>query len=294
MQGWRTLVVETGRNLSLENGQILLERADEEESDQYVPIGQLRTLILATPKGSVSLPLLLELTQNNVAVLLCDAKYRPYAQLSPLFGHTDTAGAIMDQARWQAHVKDHVWMHIVTAKLLAQARALMTVGLPVPELLFEYAKSVEAGDTSNREGMAARVYFNTMFTKDFVRHEADDTNAALNYGYAILLSAMNRILTSHGYHTALGIHHLSRQNPFNLSCDLMEPFRPFVDRIVYATMGMSLDWERKKALIATTRQECVYNDKRMDLESAMEAFALDILKTMNDPQDKRLFFPEMV
>ena len=294
MHGWRTLVVETGRNLSLKNGQLMVGRADEEEPELYVPIGQLRTLILATPKGSVSLPLLLELTQKNVAVLLCDGKYRPYAQLSPLFGHTDTAGAIMDQTQWQARAKDFVWAHIVTAKLLAQARALKTVGLPVPDLLSVYARSVEAGDATNREGMAARVYFNTMFTRNFVRHAADETNYALNYGYSILLSAMNRIVNSHGYHTALGIHHVSRQNPFNLSCDLMEPFRPFVDRIVYATVGMPLDWERKKALIAVTRQECVYEDRRMNLENAMGSFALDILKTMNDPENKRLFFPEMV
>ena len=107
------------------------------------------------------------------------------------------------------------------------------------------------------------MYFSSLFGREFRRHAKDDINGKLNYGYTILCSAVSRILAMHGYHTGLGIHHCRRDNPVNLSCDLMEPFRPFVDRLVYESGEKQMTWEMRKKLISLTELECLIEEKRM-------------------------------
>ena len=140
------------------------------------------------------------------------------------------------------------------------------------------------GDADNAEAVAAKVYFSSLFGKAFVRFAEDDVNAALNYGYTIIMNAMARIVTLYGYSTAVGIHHCNRHNPYNFPCDLMEPFRPFVDKLVYMNMGRKLDQDYKNELITITRKMCIYDGKHMSIADAMECFTLDVCKAMNEPR----------
>ncbi len=152
----------------------------------------------------------------------------------------------------------------------------------VPSIpLVTYQQDIQPGDPTNREAMAARVYFATLFGKEFHRNAGCSVNAALNYGYAILLSEFSRVLAMHGYHNELGIHHNRRDNRLNLPCDLMEPFRPFVDAFVRAQDERELDWNYKKELIALPYNACRYGKKRMDIMTAMELYALHVMKTVD-------------
>lgn len=148
--------------------------------------------------------------------------------------------------------------------------------------LYDYLNSVETGDKSNREGLAARCYFTALFGRGFVRHAPDSTNAALNYGYALILSTVSRALVLHGYSTALGIHHISRVNRFNLSCDLMEPFRPFVDLQVYRQGERSFDKLFKRELIASLQKRVLYGGRHCILEDAVSDFSLRTCRLMTD------------
>lgn len=124
------------------------------------------------------------------------------------------------------------------------------------------------------------MYFRTLFGSQFKRHAADELNAKLNYGYTILCSAFTRCLAMHGYHTGLGIHHCSRDNPVNLSCDLMEVFRPFVDRVVFDSGDTPLDWDLKKRFIAILSDSCRVNGQQMQLDLAIEKFTLETLEAV--------------
>ena len=147
-----------------------------------------------------------------------------------------------------------------------------------------YFEEVLPGDTTNREGQAARLYFSLLFGDSFRRHSEDDLNSALNYGYAILRSQISRLISLHGYHTALGLWHRSQRNPFNLSCDLMEPFRPFVDEAVFLRMDWTWDSIYRRELIALPRLPVRFNGRRMELATAAECYVLDVLSAVNDKE----------
>ena len=137
-------------------------------------------------------------------------------------------------------------------------------------LLLSYVSEVVSGDKTNREGHSAKVYFNTLFTKKFVRNENDSINAALNYGYAILLSSFNKEIVSNGYLTELGIHHKNEFNPFNLSCDLMEPFRIIIDNFVYHNKERKLNTDYKMDIVNILNSKFKYNGKQYTLKDIIK------------------------
>ena len=241
--GWRTIVLEQHERLELKNDQMILRDDDRE---QAIALNQIRDLVISYPSGSITLPLLKRLSEESVNVIICDSRREPMAQLIGLHQHTETAGHLMDQAEWSAKRKDAMWKSIVRNKLTMQSQLLNSLHRKEADQLLRYASGVRLGDKTNREGLGAKVYFPALFGEGFIRQAPDEINAALNYGYTILNTAMSRIVTIHGYHTALGIHHCSRDNPVNLSCDIMEPFRPLVDEIVVKYMGKELDWPYKQ------------------------------------------------
>ena len=278
MSGWRIVTAQEGGDLSLDNGQIVVEKGEEKKC---IPLDPVMALLVASPRGSISLPLLAALAEANIGVTLCDAKHNPCALVVPLGAKNNGAACVQMQAAWTQEAKDAVWAEIVACKLKMQAAMLDRAGLEVPAEFRAYQENIKPGDSSNREGQAARLYFHALFSKRFMRHADDDINAAMNYGYVILTSAATRMLTAHGWYTPLGIHHKGAENHFNLSCDIMEPFRPFVDAIVWEAKGAEFNWDLKKKLIAVLQAPCRYGEQTMTLENAMEYFALAVIKKVN-------------
>ena len=151
-------------------------------------------------------------------------------------------------------------------KIHNQAMLLKKLEIKEYTKLLEYEKQVEIADKTNREGHAAKVYFNLLFGNDFIRDNEDNTNAALNYGYAILLSMLNRDIVSKGYITPLGINHRSEFNQFNLSCDLMEIFRPLVDEAVYNNRELAFDKEFKYKLVDVCNKTVIIEKQEQYLQ----------------------------
>ena len=276
-EGWRTVVIEDHERLELRNDCLVLKKQEEEKS---IPLNQLRDLILSYPSGSITLPLLQRLSKEQVNVILCDEKRKPMATIHGLNQHIECAGHLMDQAAWSVKRKDAVWKQIARQKITMQANLLAKLQKPEESDLRRLARGVRLGDHTNREGIAARLYFTVLFGKGFVRHAPDNQNAALNYGYTILNTAMSRIIILHGYQTGLGVHHCGRTNPVNLTCDLMEPFRPLVDQVVFEHGDAELDWPYKQALIGLLQGRCVFDGKHTKIADAMDAFALNIFAAM--------------
>lgn len=274
--GWRTLIVKDQEKLYYENGNIVICG----EHENRFPLDQTKRIMIVQPRGSITLPLLNKLSQNHIDVLICNEKFLPAFSVSSL--SSGSSGHVMDQMEWSNQSKRDVWADIVRNKIRMQIAALVEFQIDVPKQMHEYVKNIYTDDSTNREAMASRMYFDLLFGKQFIRHADDEINAALNYGYSILCSAAARSISLHGYLNAIGIHHCGRDNPVNLACDIMEPFRPFIDVIVYSNQNRKLDWEYKKELIAVTEGICQYKEQNMLVENAIEYYVLDITKTLTD------------
>lgn len=160
------------------------------------------------------------------------------------------------------------------------------------KLLEKYIDEVEFYDSTNREGHAAKVYFNALFGKDFSRSDDSNLNAALNYGYSILLSSINRQVVSNGYITQIGIFHDNMFNQFNLSSDLIEPWRAIVDDYVYNSVKKIFDQEQKFELINLLNKEITIDNKRTRVNQAIDIYVRSIFDALNNRDLSLLRFPK--
>lgn len=276
LNGWRSIVFREKSDLSVRDNQLIASGKQE----SAFPLEQLRQIMISSQGSSISVAAITASAREHVRIVLCGDRHIPVCEIVPIDQHHEASGAVMDQAEWTQDRKDLVWKSIVESKLRNQLALLKILNRNPSPVFREYTETVEPGDKTHREAVAARMYFHSLFGTEFRRHAEDEINAKLNYGYTILCSAISRILGMHRYHTGLGIHHCSRGNPVNLSCDLMEPFRPFVDRIVYQSGDQPMDWEMRKSLIALTNKECLIDGKRTDLDFAMETYCLKALQAV--------------
>lgn len=229
--GFRTVVVNSRCKLEFRLNYLVVRG----EKEQRIFINEINTLIVQSTAVSLTAALLCELTKNNVKVIFCDEKNNPQTELLPYYGAHNTSKRYKMQLAWLEDTKGEVWQRIVKKKIGNQAQILYDNGfLPEYEMLKDYARQVQTGDISNREGHAAKVYFNCMMPEGENRRSGGFINACLNYGYAVLLSAFNREIVAGGYLTQLGIWHDNEFNQFNLSCDLMEPLRTIVDSTAFS------------------------------------------------------------
>lgn len=222
-------------------------------------------------------------------MIFCDEKHNPFGELSPYYSRHNSSKKIKEQIKWTNKYKDDLWMKIVKNKILNQSLLLNKIKNDKYDLLTSYIDEVVSGDKTNREGHAAKVYFNALFGKDFVRNNNDNINAALNYGYAILLSTINKEVITGGYLTQLGIHHKNEFNEFNLSCDLMEPFRVIVDNFVYFNQERELNTNYKLDIVNILNNSYKYQNKSYTLKDIIGLFVKNTLNNINNSDEYKDF-----
>ena len=242
---WRTVVISHSAKLDYQLGYLVVRRDDVVK----VHLSEISTLIIETTSVSLTAALLSELVKKKIKVIFCDEKRNPSSELIPYYGSHDTSAKIKNQIEWSEDVKSSVWTEIVAEKIRKQAQHLEFWNLPESRMLYEYIDEIEFGDATNREGHAAKVYFNALFGMDFTRTAENSINAALNYGYGIILSAFNREVVANGYVTQLGLFHDNMFNQFNLGSDLMEPFRPIVDKKVKQMNPIKFEHDEKMQVL---------------------------------------------
>lgn len=228
----QTLFFSTPVCLSLKNYQIVISWKDCDDKITR-PIEDIGCVVLENQMISITLPLLNELVKNNVAVILCDNKMMPTSMLQNLDANTTQAESLKFQLAVTDPMKKQVWKQIIESKIKNQAAVLALAGKN-KDILKPYYNNVKSGDSDNREGLAAKIYWNSLLGNSFKRErEGCSPNSLLNYGYSILRAAVARALLGSGLLPNLGIFHKNRYNAFPLADDVMEPYRPFVDEIVY-------------------------------------------------------------
>ncbi|MCM1043369.1 MAG: type II CRISPR-associated endonuclease Cas1 [Corallococcus sp.] len=235
-----------------------------------IHMSEISTLIVENTAVAITASLMCELVRRKIKVIFCDEKHNPFFELIPSSLRYDTSGCLRRQIAWKEENKQIIWTEIVRQKIYQQMSVLQDGGyVEQSKMLFNYMTELQFADITNREGHAAKVYFNALFGNDFTRQVETDVNSALDYGYSILLSAFNREVSANGYTANIGINHNNEFNHFNLSCDLMEPFRPLVDRAVLTMDCTTFTKEHKHLLQQVLNREITFDGKRYSVNNAI-------------------------
>ena len=274
---WRTVVISSNSKLDLKLGYLVIRSTDIRK----VHLSEISVLMVESTAVSLTSMLLCELCRRNIKVIFCDEAHNPISELTPLYGCHDSPGKLRSQIEWDNETKGCVWSQIVSKKINCQADLLERFDYERAELLRVYAKSVEFNDSTNREGHAAKVYFNTLFGNGFSRKNDCVVNSLLNYGYAILLSAVNREIVSLGYSTELGVFHDNASNHYNLGSDLMEPLRPMVDRVVLDISDHGVCPESKRRLASILNRTVEMDGRTMYLGNALRTYVKSVVDSMD-------------
>lgn len=275
---WRTVVVASSAKLDYQMGYLVIRK----EEITKIHLSEISILIIENTAVALTAALLCELTKKKIKIVFCDEKRNPSSELIPYYGSHDTSAKIRKQITWSEQAKKAVWTEIVSEKIKQQAEHLEIYSKPEASMLYSYIHEITFGDETNREGHAAKVYFNALFGKDFTRTEDNSINAALNYGYGIILSCFTREIVANGYLTQLGVFHDNMFNQFNLASDLMEPFRPIVDRVVVRLNPQQFEHDEKVEILRLLENEVVIANRKEYVNNAIAIYTRSVFEALND------------
>lgn len=274
---WRVVVVSSNAKVDFKMDYLVVRTLDEA---RRVHISEIGVLMLESTAISITAYALCELLNHKVKVIFCDQQRNPCGELIPCSGSHDSTAKTRQQISWPFAHKEAVWTEIVREKIRNQRDVLLHWARPQAELLTQYLSQLQTGDASNREGHAAKVYFNALFGMEFARALSTPENAALNYGYGLILSAINREISAAGYLTQIGIFHDKVFNAYNLGCDLMEPLRPMIDNVVVKIQPKEFEKEEKHALVRLLQTEVSFDGKRHVLLYALRLYCAAVFRTL--------------
>ena len=275
---WRTVVISSNAKLDYQLGYLVVRK----DVTTKIHLSEIAILLIESTAVSLTASLLNELVKCKVRVIFCDEKRNPASELFPYYGSHDTSIKVRKQVQWTSDTKTRVWTEIVTEKIRKQMEFLVELDCEEANLLNTYLKQIEFGDCTNREGHAAKVYFNALFGMAFTRGEDSPCNAALNYGYSIILSAINREIAINGYVTQMGLFHDNMFNPYNLGSDLMEPFRILVDRAVYKLQPQIFEHEEKMKMVDVLNLEVYVEGRKEYVSNAIKIYVRSIFEALED------------
>ncbi len=292
---WRVVHVNQSEKMRLKLDNLLVIKQGEEYT---IPLSDISLIVAEGGDTVVTLRLLSSLSKYNIALVVCDNEHLPTGIYHAQNGHFRAYKKLQAQMTWTKEQKDRLWQIVTYYKINNQQDVLSMFekNIEAIQLLSEYKESIELGDVTNREGHAAKVYFNELFGKTFSREtqkETDVINAGLNYGYAIMRAQLARIISGYGLNPLLGIFHKNEYNQFNLVDDLMEPFRQIVDIWVYQKLREQdyLKYEYRLGLTALLNARIRYGNEMCTVTGAMDKYVKGFIKCIEDKDGSKFYCP---
>ena len=284
---WRIVVISSIAKLELKLNYLVIK---QDGNTQRIFINEIGTLIIESTAVSLTCALLSELINKKIKVIFCNEKRNPQSELISCYGSHDMSNKLKMQLSWREEIKDQVALAILKEKISRQALILSKYKLINATALLRMKEEIMIGDPNNCEGHAARTYFNSLFGMEFVREKDSIINAALNYGYAIILSNFNRSIVASGYLTQLGIFHDSGMNHFNFSSDLMEPWRVLVDELIYTSKFEKFEKEEKMKLVNLLNKLVVINNRQQTVSNAIDIYCQSIFRSLEEEDTSLIRF----
>ena len=296
----RTLYFGNPTYLRVQQQQLVVEIPLTKEQ-HYIPIEDIGLIMLDNPQITISHVLIEKLLENNCALVTCDAKHLPVGLMLPLDGNTLQSERWKQQIEASAPLKKQLWQQTVEAKIANQARVLEYAGFDASKLWY-LSERVQSGDVRNNEAVAAAHYWAILFSdykENFLRDQIGDApNHLLNYGYAILRAIVARGLVGSGLLPTLGLHHQNKYNAYCLADDIMEPYRPFVDRLVFDILrsgdcSETLEKQHKATLLTIPTLDILIKKKRSPLMVGLQDTTASLSKCYAN-ELKRIVYPEII
>lgn len=276
---WRIVVVSKRAKLEYKMNYLVVRDTEM----LRIHLSEIHTLMIESTAVSLTAMLVAQLQERKINIIFCDNHRNPLSNVLPLYGCHNVTEKVKSQIAWKKESKDQVWTRIIHEKITNQANILNQTRPDLAEKLIGYANSITTGDRTNREAHAAKVYFNAIFGNKFSRHKDSPINAALNYGYTILLSAINREIVINGYLTQLGIFHDNAFNQFNLPSDLIEPLRSLIDKEV-VSWGPIEEFTsfQKMRLVDVLNSKVHMGDKQIQFVNALGTYCRSVLEALSE------------
>lgn len=296
----RTLFFGNPAYLSTRNQQLVVSFPEEHKKEITIPIEDLGYIVLEDPQITITNGLLMKLVQNKTAVITCDQQHLPCSLLQPLVGHTEQSERMRHQLNASLPLKKNLWQQTITAKIDNQANHLLKREKNALKLK-RWAQEVKSGDTGNHEAFAAGYYFQVLFedVESFSRNQKGvPPNNLLNYGYAILRAVTARALISSGLLPSVGIFHRNKYNAFCLADDIMEPYRIYVDSLVFDLVETGgnisdLTTNLKAELLSVPALDVLLDDKWSPLMTAMSRTTNSLYECFAG-DSRKVLYPEFV
>jgi CRISPR-associated protein Cas1 len=293
---WRGLHLRRAARLSLADGQMVVA---QEDGEVRLPIEDIAYVVLDTQQATLTAALLSACMEAGIAVMVTDPMHRPSGLMLPFHRHHRQAGVAQVQAGISEPLRKRLWQAVVRAKIGNQAAVLDLLARPGAEALRAMARRVASGDSRNVEARAARDYWAALW-RDFRREDdSDRRNALLNYGYAVIRAGVARALVAAGFLPAFGIGHASAANAFNLADDMMEPFRPLVDRLAWQVAGEGaagrapITLEDRRAMAGILMADARMGTQTQTLLVATETMSDSLLRAMENGTAAALALPAL-
>ena len=293
--GYRQVVIKKCEKLNLEDRQLVINK---DNNTYKVPLEDINFVLVEDNKTVITSKILAAFGEEGICLIVCDDKFEPVSIMYPYNYHFKQLENIEKQLSLNDDSKKIIWQEIVKAKIENEIAVLCQTSKDerVIDILSKYVKEVTIGDETNREGLAAKIYFKSLFGSEFIRFYDDPINAALNYAYQIVKSSIIRTLSIYGLNSYLGINHKSKVNNFNLVYDLIEPFRAIVDLYVYKikdNLTLPLSFDIRKDLVNILNISVISNNKKCTLEYSIELFVISYIKVLSTGEVS-LTFPRVI
>lgn len=290
---WRSVMITQPTKLSVKNRQLKITQ----EEEWSIPLEDISSVVLETPQINLSAKAISLMAENKIVMYTCDDKHLPNGILIPFATHSRELKVIKSQLEMSESFKKRCWQKIIMRKILNQAKVLKLADeLPTGEQLEKMSQNVNSGDTQNKEAIAAQKYFTALFGVNFIREEDNPINAALNYGYAIIRGAIARTIVAYGYIPAMGIHHKSELNNYNLVDDFIEPFRPVVDIWVKNNVTYETEFNKniRAALLNLLNVDVKIQGKLHSVNNAINVMIASYTTAINQKEYNKLELPELI
>lgn len=281
--GYRQVVIKKSDKIHFGDNQLIIEK---EGMDTKIPIEDVNFVLLEDSTTIITARLLAEFGKNSISLIVCDEKYNPTSILYPYNYHFKQLEVFNNQLQLTEAVKGVLWQNIVKKKIENSIKVIEMTTKDETLLLKlnEFLNEVKENDETNREGLTAKMYFRSIFGSNFIRFYDDKINAALNYGYTIIATAIIRNLAAFGLNTYLGIHHNSKINNFNLAYDFLEPYRCLVDKYVYDNaekLTYPLSFSTRKDLVNLLNKEVIHQSKKFTVEYSIGLIIKSYIKSFS-------------
>lgn len=292
--GYRQVVIKKADKMKLKDNNLVVLN---NKIERKIPLEDINYIIIEDNKTVITTRLLSEISKYFISLIICDEKYEPSTITFSYNNHYKQLKTFKIQLSSTEELNGKLWKSIVRKKIENELVVLEMTSQEeyTIEKLKKYHAEVTNNDSTNREGLAAKMYFRSLFGSEFLRFYDDGLNSALNYGYAIIKSCVLRTLVKYGLNSFLGIHHKSVTNNFNLAYDLIEPYRAFVDHFLYQiqeSLTFPLSFEIRKLLIDLLNCEVVCNNMHCTIEYSIDLLVKSYIKSLEENRDL-LVFPSL-